>query len=266
MADDTVKSHINDIVGEQAPRQTGSAQFERLRGQINRNSHFLLGRGTVPNSSNTVQLGSEEEIRARLAEGRSGVPLEPKDAMSDIVEGSATTWGDERAVPFTKKLNPNRRPDVPMSSEPDMTSRVGPGVPRIITSPRVDPVQSRSEDAALFEGILRSRAALEDMMTDTGAPIYRAPQPYPVMDAEDVARVAEMSKRQQELTRDVRDAEGNVIDMKAKTKVQANDKPKGPNKGGRPKKDTTPAPKKANGRPKKETAPKKAVGRPKKNK
>ena len=266
MADDTVKSHINDIVGDQAPRQTGSAQFERLRGKINRNSHFFLGRGTVPDSSTTVQLGSDEEVRARLAEGRSGVPLEPKDAMSDIVEGSATIWGDERAVPFPKALNNTRRPDTPLSSDPDMTSRVCPGVPRIITSPRVDPVQARSEDAALYEGILRNRAALEDMMTDTGAPTYREPPKYSVMTAEDVARTSQLSKRQQELTRDVRDAEGNVIDMKAKPKVQANDKPKGPNKGGRPKKDTTPAPKKAVGRPKKETAPKKAVGRPKKNK
>jgi hypothetical protein len=102
------------------------------------------------------------------------------------------------------------------------------------------------------------------MMTDTGAPIYRAPQRSEGMSAEDVARVSEMSKRQRELTRDVRDSEGNVIDMKAKPKVQANDKPKGPNKGGRPTKDTTPAPKKDVGRPKKETAPKKAVGRPKK--
>jgi hypothetical protein len=245
-------------------RPTGSAQFERLRGQINRNSHFFLGRGTVPDSSSTVQLGSDEEVRARLAEGRSGVPLEPKDAMSDIVDGSATMWGDERAVPFPKRLDNNRRPDVTVSSETDTTSRVGPGVPRIITSPRVDPVQARSEDAALYEGILRSRAAIEDMMTDTGAPIYRAPQRSEGMSAEDVARVSEMSKRQRELTRDVRDADGNVIDMKAKTKGQANDKPKGPNKGGRPKSATTPAPKKDVGRPKKETAPKKAVGRPKK--
>lgn len=243
-------------------RPTGSAQFERLRGQINRNSHFFLGRGTVPDSSSTVQLGSDEEVRARLAEGRSGIAMSVSDAL--LPQETSEVLGDERAVPFPKRLDNNRRPDVTVSSETDTTSRVGPGVPRIITSPRVDPVQARSEDAALYEGILRNRAAIEDMMTDTGAPIYRAPQRSEGMSAEDVARVSEMSKRQRELTRDVRDADGNVIDMKAKTKVQANDKSKGPNKGGRPKSATTPAPKKDVGRPKKETAPKKAVGRPKK--
>lgn len=267
MADDTVKSHINDIVGEQAPRQTGSSQFERLRGKINRNSHFFLGRGTVPDSSTTVQLGSDEEVRARLAEGRSGIPVDTREALTDTVTGSISVQGDERAVMFPKALRKTPTPgSEPRSAETNETSLVGPGVPRIITSPRVDPVQARSEDAALYEGILRNRAALEDMMTDTGAPIYRAPQRSEGMDAGMAQRDRAAQNRQRELTRDVRDSEGNVIDMKAKPKVQANDKPKGPNKGGRPKKDTTPAPKKAVGRPKKETAPKKAVGRPKKNK
>ena len=251
MADDTVKSHINDIVGDQAPRQTGSAQFERLRGQINRNSHFFLGRGTVPDSSTTVQLGSDEEVRARLAEGRSGIPVDTKQALTDVA-GAISVQGDERDVVFPKALRKTPTPSSePRSAETNETSRVGPGVPRIITGSRVDPVQARSEDAALYEGILRSRAALEDMMTDTGAPIYRAPQRSEGMDAEMVQRDRAEQNRRRELTRDVRDSEGNVIDMKAKPKVQANDKPKGPNKGGRPKK---------------ETAPKKAVGRPKKNK
>jgi hypothetical protein len=216
-----------------------------------------------------VQLGSDEEVRARLAEGRSGIPVETKQALTDVTTGAIPVQGDERAVMFPKALRKTPTPNSePRSAETNETSRVGPGVPRIITSPRVDPVQARSEDAALFEGILRNRAALIDMMTDTGAPIYRAPQRSEGMDAGMVQRDREEQNRRRELTRDVRDADGNVIDMKAraKTKPQANDKPKGPNKGGRPKKDTTPAPKKAVGRPKKETAPKKAVGRPKKNK
>jgi hypothetical protein len=248
-------------------RPTGSAQFERLRGQINRNSHFFLGRGTVPSADPVAQLGSDEEVRARLAEGRSGTPVSTGGVPTDVVTGAIPVQGDERNVVFPKALRKTPTPSSePRSPLTESTSLVGPGVPRIITSPRVDPVQARSEDAALYEGILRSRAAIEDMMTDTGAPIYRAPQRSEGMDAGMAQRDREASRRQSELTRDVRDAEGNVIDMKAKTKVQANDKPKGPNKGGRPKKDTTPAPKKAVGRPKKETAPKKAVGRPKKNK
>ena len=252
---------------DDSSRPTGSAQFERIRGAINRSSHFLLGRSTVPNASPVAQLGSDEEIRARLAEGRSGIPVDTSEALTDTVTGATSVQGDERAVPFPKALRKTSIPSSePRSPQTNETSRVGPGVPRIITSPRVDPVQARSEDAALFEGILRDRAALVDMMTDTGAPIYRAPQRSEGMDAGMVQRDRAEQNRRRELTRDVRDAEGNVIDMKAKPKVQANDKPKGPNKGGRPKKDTTPAPKKAVGRPKKETAPKKAVGRPKKNK
>ena len=253
----TYKSDENDD-----SRTRGSSQFEQIRGKINRNSHFFLGQGTVPTSNTAVQLGTDDEIRSRLAKGRSGDAMSVSDAL--LPQEISAVFGDERAVPFPRALDSNRRPDVPMSSAPDMTSRVGPGVPRIITSPRVDPLQARKEDADLFEGVVRQQDAIRAMMQDTGAPIYREPPQYPVMDAGMVQRDKEASKRQQDLMRPVRDAEGNEIDMKTRPKVQANDTPVEPPKVGRPKSATTPAPKKDVGRPKKETAPKKAVGRPKK--
>ena len=132
---------------------TGSAAYQGAMRKISREEAFW---GVGPRRPIT----STGAIRERASKGRSNPEPETLAVERALGElGTAKTSENTTGIVTS-----------PAKDEPS-PSLVGPGVPRIIRSQRVDPFQARQEDADVWERLVNLHDSIRHMMED--AVVYK---------------------------------------------------------------------------------------------